>query len=84
MCGSLYEEKATVIAAMIRRNPTLIGLTDNDVQDVRDAVAKKIYASSNVNINAKDIQGANEIYRKMEEDRKKKEAQTREERLGLR
>lgn len=68
---------------MIRRNPTLIALTDNDVQDVRDAVAKKIYASSNVNINAKDIQAGSEVYRKLEDERMKKAAQTTEERLGI-
>lgn len=69
---------------MIRRNPTLIALTDNDVQDVRDAVKKKTQAPSNVNINAKDtLASSGEVYRKLEEERKKKAAQTREERLGI-
>ncbi|KAJ3490395.1 hypothetical protein NLI96_g1494 [Meripilus lineatus] len=68
---------------MIRRNPTLIALTDNDVQDVREAVKQKTQATSAININAKDIESIEDVYRKMAEERKAKAAQTREERLGL-
>ena len=68
---------------MIRRNPTLIALTDNDVQDVREAVKQKTHATSAININAKDIESIEDVYRKMAEERKAKAAQTREERLGL-
>lgn len=74
---------------MIRRNPTLIAMSDADVQDVRNMLAKKqteVLKSPNSNTNAKGKQGpppqlppaATHV---TEETNGRREA--REERLGM-
>ncbi|KAL4250728.1 hypothetical protein ABKN59_005449 [Abortiporus biennis] len=72
---------------MIRRNPTLIELTDNDVQDVRDMLVRKALEKHQAKM--ADSYGSpektsSEAYRKAEEERKKKAGLSRDERLGLR
>lgn len=60
---------------MIRRTPTLIALNDNDVQDVREK-----YAAKQPALVDHALQDA--VF--WEEERKKKAAMTKEERLGMR
>ncbi|KAH9831274.1 uncharacterized protein C8Q71DRAFT_312578 [Rhodofomes roseus] len=79
---------------MIRRDPTLIGMTDADVQQVRDMVAAKRKAEAAqkwVEISDKQYAafeaGASASSRPFvaaEDAKRKREAMTRGERLGLR
>ena len=67
---------------MIRRTPTLIALSDNDVQDVREEVQKQLVALQSKG-GSEPSSSKNEEYKKVEEERKKKLGQTKEQRLGL-
>lgn len=67
---------------MIRRTPTLIALSDNDVQDVREEVQKQLVALQSKG-GSEPSSSKNEEYKKVEEERKKKSGQTKEQRLGL-
>ena len=78
---------------MIRRAPTTIPLTDLDVQQVRDAIAqrKKLAAKQTdggqTPAQAKVATASTSVaqpYHHVEEAKKKREAMSREERLGLR
>jgi ribosomal protein L12E/L44/L45/RPP1/RPP2 len=70
---------------MIRRNPTLIAMSDLDVQDVRavqaarQAAATAAPAPAPTSVNAHTPQPVVAA----EEDRKRREAMTRNQRLGL-
>lgn len=65
---------------MIRREPTLIPMTDNDVQDVRDAVK----ARANLKADASKKSGSSVPgFAAQEEVQKKKEGMSKNERLGL-
>lgn len=65
---------------MIRRTPTLIALSDNDVQDVRDENKREL-ASLQAE---EDAQNASiEEYKKAKEERKRQAALAKEQRLGL-
>ena len=69
---------------MIRRDPTLIHMTDNDVQDIRDMLAAR-KAESPEKQNAKREGTVPPVpgFTVQEAAKKKKEAMTRQERLGL-
>ncbi|KAK7687167.1 hypothetical protein QCA50_009671 [Cerrena zonata] len=67
---------------MIRRTPTLIALSDNDVQDVREEILRHV-ADMQAQGTPEPSGPKNEEYKKAEEERKKKAAQTHEQRLGL-
>lgn len=76
-----------LIAAMIRRNPTLIGMSDSDVQDIRDLTrrrkeAAQPAASSRPLIPGMLVDPAKPLVAP-EDARRKREAMTRDERLGL-
>ncbi|PCH43798.1 hypothetical protein WOLCODRAFT_153856 [Wolfiporia cocos MD-104 SS10] len=86
-----------VVNYMIRRNPTLIPMCDSDVQQVREAVAKRkaearvaaeaARASAAAGRKAKDTTSApssSQPYVAAEDAKRKREAMTRDERLGLR
>lgn len=45
---------------MIRRNPTLIPMSDGDVQDVRDMVAKELETMQNRQVIMKKVQSLTE------------------------
>ncbi|EIM81142.1 uncharacterized protein STEHIDRAFT_162133 [Stereum hirsutum FP-91666 SS1] len=69
---------------MIRRNPTLIPMSDMDVQDIRNLIAHKkagkgkdTYAAP-----ANTAQGG-QGYAAAEEAKRKREGMSRDERLGL-
>ena len=62
---------------MIRRTPTLIALSDNDVQDVRDAIKARVRTEATGQTTT--VPG----FTAQEEARKKKEAMSKNERLGL-
>lgn len=66
---------------MIRRDPTLIPMTDSDVQDVRDAVKTRVRTEAF----ARDAGLLPTVpgFAAVEEARKKREAMSKEERLGL-
>lgn len=75
---------------MIRRSPTMIPMTDMDVQQVRDHIMRKKIAkvtgkppgTSPTQVKAPGAPA--QPYHHAEEAKKKREAMTREERLGLR
>jgi len=75
---------------MIRREPTLIALNDNDVQDVRDLLARRPFVKQDQIGDAQatdrvtSLDPAMEEYRKMEEERRLRNAASASERLGLR
>lgn len=64
---------------MIRRDPTLIPMTDNDVQAVRDAVNDKLRMDIIMQDSGTNVPG----FAAQEEARRKKEAMSKNERLGL-
>jgi hypothetical protein len=72
---------------MIRRDPTLIPMTDNDVQDIRDMIAarqkeealKKADAAAGATNPGASVPG----FAVQEEAKRKKDAMTQKERLGL-
>jgi len=71
---------------MIRRNPTLITMSESDVQDVRDLVArKKAEAAKAANGKGKgrDVAQQQQTHVAAEEAKRKREAMTKEERLGI-
>ncbi|KAH9935333.1 uncharacterized protein B0H18DRAFT_410704 [Fomitopsis serialis] len=78
---------------MIRRDPTLIGMTDADVQQVRDMVAAKRkdeLAQKWAEISDKQYAAfeagasASQPFVAAEDAKRKREAMTKDERLGLR
>ncbi|KAI0743479.1 hypothetical protein C8Q80DRAFT_1181411 [Daedaleopsis nitida] len=77
---------------MIRRPPTLIQMTDMDVQQVRDALSRqKESLATQPGATATPLQTAATApapapapYHHPEEQKKKREGMTRDERLGLR
>ncbi|THH15136.1 hypothetical protein EW146_g5293 [Bondarzewia mesenterica] len=73
---------------MIRRNPTLITMSDSDVQDVRSMLARKkteaVSSATNGKGKGKDVsQQSTTPFVAAEEAKRKREAMTREERLGI-
>lgn len=72
---------------MIRRDPTQIPMTDNDVQDIRDMLAERKKAAEA--LQPKDESPAAVAvppvpgYAAQEEAKKKKDAMSRNERLGI-
>ena len=76
---------------MLRRPPTLIILTDADVQQVREAVAaRKLQATAAKHAEHKATLGAQPMplpqpqpFVAAEDAKRKREAMTRDERLGL-
>ncbi|GBE81026.1 hypothetical protein SCP_0307490 [Sparassis crispa] len=76
---------------MIRRNPTLIAMSDVDVQQVRDAVAKHkgespvtpAQPSSSSAVPSGVLQPLSQPFVAAEDAKRKREAMTRDERLGL-
>ena len=68
---------------MIRRNPTLIPMTDNDVQDVRDAVKARTAAEAATKDTNMKAAASVPGFASQEESQKKKEAMSKNERLGL-
>ena len=79
---------------MIRRDPTLIPMTDNDVQDIRDMVAARLKKAeakqqdASVSTSASTAGMSNPGasvpgFAAQEEAKIKKEAMSRNERLGL-
>jgi hypothetical protein len=77
---------------MIRRNPTLIAMSDSDVQDVRELVRKKKEAAQAAQ--ASHLSQANALGTSIstdpskpavapEEAKRKRDGMTKEERLGL-
>ncbi|TFK93743.1 hypothetical protein K466DRAFT_537421 [Polyporus arcularius HHB13444] len=76
---------------MIRRPPTLIQMTDGDVQQVRTALmrqkAEKLAAQQGVPLTPAQATAADtpaQPYHHVEEQKRKREAMTKDERLGLR
>lgn len=76
---------------MIRREPTTLYMTDADVQQVRDALMRqkneKLGIKPGVPLTpaqAKAAAAPSMPYHHVEEQKKKREAMTRDERLGLR
>lgn len=80
---------------MIRRNPTLIGMCDTDVQQVRDAVAKRkmqaretaqpfVAAPTHMKSAPATVPPLDQPFVAAEDAKRKREAMTRDERLGLR
>ncbi|TFK80447.1 hypothetical protein K466DRAFT_503870 [Polyporus arcularius HHB13444] len=74
---------------MIRRPPTLIQMTYGDVQQVRDALmrqkAETLAAQQGVPAQAAAAAGTPaQPYHHVEEQKKKREAMSKDERLGLR
>ncbi|RPD74288.1 hypothetical protein L226DRAFT_535741 [Lentinus tigrinus ALCF2SS1-7] len=76
---------------MIRRPPTLIQMTDGDVQQVRNMLARqkaeKLAVKQGVPATpsqAKAAASPAQPYHHVEEQKKKREAMTKDERLGLR
>ena len=76
---------------MIRRNPTLIAMTDSDVQDVRDMIAlKRAEAATAAAVTngkgkgkGKDVPQPQTPFVAAEEAKRKREAMSRDERLGI-
>ncbi|GJE92182.1 hypothetical protein PsYK624_083400 [Phanerochaete sordida] len=70
---------------MIRRDPTLIPMTDNDVQDVRDMLAARQKEAALQKTEGMLKDGATGVpgFAAQEEARKKKDVMTKNERLGL-
>ena len=68
---------------MIRRDPTLIPMTDNDVQDVRDAVKARTAAEAATKDTTMKAAASVPGFATQEESQKKKEAMSKNERLGL-
>ena len=74
---------------MIRRDPTLIPMTDNDVQDIRDMLAARQKeealkkAESNASAGTSNVAAGVPGFTAQEEAKKKKDGLTRNERLGL-
>lgn len=72
---------------MLRRDPTPITLRDTDVQDVREMMAKlakaKAEADGTTPIPTPTAQNAAAPVVHPEDAKKKREAMTREERLGI-
>ena len=76
---------------MIRRNPTLITMTDSDVQDVRDMIAlKRAEAATAAAVTngkgkgkGKDVPQPQTPFVAAEEAKRKREAMSRDERLGI-
>ena len=72
---------------MIRRPPTQIPMTDMDVQQVREALARQragAAAQPAAPVTPAQAPAQNVPYHHVDEARKKRDAMTREERLGLR
>ncbi|KAI0328615.1 hypothetical protein GY45DRAFT_1254567 [Cubamyces sp. BRFM 1775] len=73
---------------MIRRPPTQIPMTDMDVQQVRDALARQRAAAAAqpaaAPVTPAQTPAQNVPYHHVDEARKKRDAMTRDERLGLR
>lgn len=74
-------QSTRVSPSMIRRDPTLIPMTDSDVQDVRDAVKTRVRTEAFARDSGLSI--AVPGFAAQEEARKKKEAMSKGERLGL-
>ena len=68
---------------MIRRDPTLIPMTDNDVQDVRDAIKARAQNEASTQEAAAKAGASVPGFAAQEETQKKKDAMTKNERLGL-
>ncbi|TFY58133.1 hypothetical protein EVG20_g8269 [Dentipellis fragilis] len=73
---------------MIRRNPTLIPMTDADVQEIRDLVARRKAEATEGMVKEEDTTTAAQqpsaaAYVAAEEARKKRLAMTKNERLGI-
>lgn len=70
---------------MLRRDPSLIPMTDNDVQDIRDALAARQKAGALQKAEAKLDSLLTSVpgFAAQEEAKKKKEAMSKNERLGL-
>ncbi|OBZ68271.1 hypothetical protein A0H81_11767 [Grifola frondosa] len=75
---------------MIRRNPTLIALNDTDVQQVRSAIAKRktktLAAKPGASTTEAIVHPTTLLqpFVAVEDSKRKREAMTRDERLGLR
>ena len=81
--ASRLEHTLCTRADMIRRPPTLIQMTDGDVQQVRNMLMRQKAAkeaSGQVKAAAPPVQP----YHHVEEQKKKREAMSKDERLGLR
>lgn len=70
---------------MIRRDPTLIPMTDNDVQDIRDFVGARKREQANNGAETSKTSTSMPVpgFTTQEEAQKKKEAMTKHERLGI-
>lgn len=70
---------------MIRRDPTLIPMTDNDVQDVRDMLAARQKAQSLQKTEEMLRDGATGVpgFAAQEDAKRKKDTMSKHERLGL-
>jgi hypothetical protein len=68
---------------MIRREPTLIPMTDSDVQDVRDAVKLRTKAVTGGLDTVTKVGESVPGYAAQEEAQRKKEGMSKNERLGL-
>ena len=68
---------------MIRRPPTLIQMTDGDVQQVRNMLMRQ-KAAKEASGQAKATASPVQPYHHVEEQKKKREAMSKDERLGLR
>jgi len=66
---------------MIRRNPTLISLEDADITDVREFMSRRKAALEQ---GAKKKDEKNGPFVAAEDAKRKREAQTKEQRLGIR
>lgn len=72
---------------MIRRNPTLIAMSDLDVQDVREHVRRKKEAQQQKTSTTNPTMAGDAAGKPVvapEDAKRKREAMTRDERLGLR
>ncbi|KAF8520424.1 hypothetical protein BU17DRAFT_46497 [Hysterangium stoloniferum] len=70
---------------MIRRNPTLIPLEDADVSDVKEFVARrKLAAAEQATRDGKKKEEKKGPFVAVEDAKRKREALTKEERVGMR
>lgn len=69
---------------MIRRDPTMIPMTDNDVQEVRDVLAyRRTYSSIIKSDDQLEREGIIPGYLQQADAQKKREQMSQAERLGL-
>lgn len=78
-----YVIKLATFQTMIRRNPTLIPLEDADIADVKEFLNRRKNAASEQGTKKKDNKNNGPLVA-AEEGKRKREAQTRDERLGIR